>query len=441
MVEAFQKYLSELAPGNKDTSFLLTVSGGLDSVVLAELFRLSGYRYGIAHCNFQLRGRESDDDESFVTELTAKTNVPFFHIRFGTEQFCKDNKLSVQMGARQLRYEWFEQIRQKNDFNYIVTAHHADDAIETFFINLLRGTGISGLHGIKAKHGNIIRPLLRFYRKEIEEFAHANNLKWRDDSSNDSDKYERNKIRHHVLPLLEEINQGAKEAITATIENLAKTETMLRGTVERIVQEFIRIEGQRTIIPFTFFKEFTPPVIYLYELIKGMGFNYAQCEQIVENSKGQPGQLFLSGTHRLVIDREELIIDPYPGTHNHSEIEINEQTKELLMGKHNYTFNVVEMTADFKISTVADVANLDFDKLTFPLKIRKWKEGDRFYPLGMNKPKKISNFLVDNKVSVPDKENVYVLVSGNEIAWLIGHRPDERFKVTKGTKKVYLCKS
>lgn len=441
MVEAFQKYLSELVPSNETPSFLLAVSGGLDSVVMAEMFRRSGYNYGIAHCNFQLRGQESNGDENFVKELAAKARVPFFHIQFDTVTFCKDNKLSVQMGARQLRYEWFEQVRQENGFDYLVTAHHADDAIETFFINLLRGTGISGLHGIKARNEHIVRPLLKFYRKEMEEFATANQLKWRDDSSNNSDKYERNKIRHHLLPLLEKINPGAKESITSTIENLAKAELLLNDTIKKITYRFTNIEGERIRIPFTFFKEFTHSDIYLYEIIKEMGFNYAQCQQIVANSKGQPGQLFLSATHRLVIDREKLIIEPYSGPNNHFEIEINEATNELLLGKYKYIFNTVEKTADFQISTDARIAHLDFDKLKFPLKIRNWKEGDRFYPLGMDKPKKISDFLVDNKVSLPDKEHVYVLVSGNEIAWLIGYRPDERFKVTKGTKKVYLCKS
>ncbi len=441
MIEAFRKYLSELVSGNEAPSFLLAVSGGLDSVVMTELFGLSGYKYGIAHCNFQLRGKESDEDENFVKELAAKSEAPFFQIQFETEKFCKENKLSVQMGARQLRYEWFQQIRQKNGFEYLVTAHHADDAIETFFINLLRGTGISGLHGINVKHENTIRPLLKFYRREIEEFAIANKLGWREDSSNKSDKYERNKIRHQLLPVLEEISPNAKESITATIENLGKAEIILNNSIDRIMCESIRIEGQRTIIPFAFSNEYTPPVIYLYEVIKGMGFNYAQCEQIVENSKDQPGRIFLSATHRLVTDREGLIIEPYTGVNTYFEIEINEQTKELLTDKHIYIFNVVEKTADFQISTDSNIASLDFDKLTFPLKIRRWKEGDRFYPLGMNNPKKVSDFLVDNKVSLPDKEHVYVLVSGNEIAWLVGHRPDERFKVTKGTKKVYLCKS
>jgi len=441
MVEAFLKYLSELVSGNKTPSFLLAVSGGLDSVVMAELFRLAGHKFGIAHCNFQLRGVESDGDEKFVKELASKFGSPFFCKRFETEKFCMENKLSVQMGARQLRYEWFEQLRMENDFNYIVTAHQADDVIETFFINLLRGTGISGLRGIKAKHGNTIRPLLKFYRKEIEEFAITSKLKWRDDSSNDSDKYERNKIRHHVLPLLEEINHGAKESITTTIENLKKTELLLNDNLDRIVREFVNVEGERIIISFTFFDECNLPVIYLYEIINEMGFNYAQCEQIVESTKGQAGKIFLSGTHRLVIDREGLIIEPYTEGNNHFEIEINKETKELLLGKHKYIFNVVEKTTDFQISTDSNAANLDFDKLVFPLKIRRWKEGDRFYPLGMNNPKKVSDFLVDNKVSLLDKEHVHVLVSGEEIAWLIGHRPDERFKVTKGTKKVYLCKS
>lgn len=442
MLESFQKSLSELVGNIQETpSFLLAVSGGLDSVVMAELFNRSGHTYSIAHCNFGLREKESDEDENFVKELAAKAQAPFYTTRFETEKFCEENKLSIQMGARQLRYDWLEKIRVENKLDYIVTAHHADDAIETFFINLLRGTGISGLHGIQSKNNSIIRPMLHFYRKEIEEFARINNLTWREDSSNRTDKYERNKIRHHLLPVLEEINSKARQSVTATIENLKKTEAVLNNSINKATHKFIKTEKSRIVISSDFFKELTPPVEYLYEIIRHIGFNYGQCLQIIENINGQPGKLFLSATHRLVIDREQLIIEPLGGENSHVVFEIEKETRQLSAGDETYTFEMIERTPSFKIPANSLVAALDFEKLTFPLKIRKWEEGDRFFPLGMKSAKKISDFLVDNKVSLPDKEQVYVLVSDTQISWLIGHRTDERFKITKGTKKVYLCKS
>jgi len=323
--------------------------------------------------------------------------------------------------------------------DYIVTAHHADDAIETFFINLLRGTGISGLHGIKAKNENTIRPLLNFYRKDIENFARENKLQWREDSSNETDKYARNKIRHHLLPALEEINQNAKEAITATIENLSRTELILNNSVENITQKYIRIEGERMFLAFKFFTELNPAEDYLYEVIKQYGFNYEQCKQIIEGSNGQSGKVFLSGTHRIVIDRENLIIEPQLLNEDNTIFEIGKDLNELFTERHSYLFETIENTPDFKIPKEPEKVALDRDKLDFPLKIRRWKKGDKFYPLGMNKPKKVSDFLIDNKVSIPDKEQVYVLVSGEDIVWLIGYRPDERFKIAKGTKNIYLC--
>jgi tRNA(Ile)-lysidine synthase len=441
MLSAFQKDLSTLEPVLAGKRFLLAISGGLDSVVMAELFKLAGCSYSIAHCNFQLRGKEADEDLKFVKTLAAKSKVPFFCVAFNTEKFCSENKLSVQMGARQLRYEWLEEIRQTNKLDYIVTAHHADDAIETFFINLLRGTGISGLHGIKAKHENTIRPLLNFYRKEIESFAKENKLKWREDSSNETDKYERNKIRHHLLPALETINSKAKESITATIETIGRTELMLSDSVEKAISKFIKTEEERVLIHFNLFKELTPSVEYLYETIKRWGFNYEQCKQITECVKGQSGKIFLSDTHQIVIDRENLIIEPKILKHENAIYEITKELEGLSTATYRYLFSRHKNKADFKIPTEAENAALDLDKLNFPLKMRKWQAGDRFYPLGMNKPKKVSDFLIDNKVSASDKEHVYVLVSGEDIAWLIGYRTDDRFKITKGTKNIYLCKS
>jgi tRNA(Ile)-lysidine synthase len=441
MLDVFKKQLPLLEGSPSRKKFLLAVSGGLDSAVMAELFRLAGYDFSIAHCNFQLRGKESDGDDKFVKKIAGKYEVPFFSVKFETEKFCTENNVSVQMGARQLRYDLLEGIREKNKLDYLVTAHHADDAIETFFINLLRGTGISGLHGIREKNGNIIRPMLQFSRKDIEAFAKENKLKWRNDSSNSTDKYERNKIRHHLLPALEEINADAKKAIQATIENLGRTEIVLNDAIDSIARKFIRTEGKRIYIHFNFFKELNPSSDYLFEVINKYGFNYNQCKQITECVKGQAGKRFLSESLCLTIDRENLIIDLLNKDEEEAVFEIEKNLKELFTKTSTYHFTTREKTKRFIIPAEPNVAVLDFDKLKFPLKIRKWKKGDRFQPLGMKHHKKISDFLVDSKVSMPDKDKVYVMISGSDIAWVIGYRTDERFKVTEATKKIYLCMS
>jgi tRNA(Ile)-lysidine synthase len=440
MLEVFQKHLSFLDGAAADKKFLLAVSGGLDSIVMLELFRLSGYSYSIAHCNFKLRGKESDEDERFVKKLATKTKVPCFSVKFKTEEYCMGNKISIQMGARNLRYRWLEETRLKNKLDYVVTAHHADDAIETFFINLFRGTGISGLHGIAGKNGKVIRPMLPFYRKEIENFGTENKLEWREDSSNSTDKYERNKIRHHLMPVLEEVNSKAKESIITTIENLGRTELMLNKLLETFVSKYIRINNNRTFIGLDFFKDLVPASDFLFEVIRKFGFNYIQCKQIVERVKGQPGKAFISETHKLAIDRKYLIIESLVVEKELEKVEIGKDLKELVTSTHAFKFSRQKNNKSFAIPKTNDTAALDFDKLSFPVVIRKWEKGDRFYPLGMNKPKKLSDFLIDNKVSMPDKAGVNVLVSGGNIVWVAGYRLDERFKVTEATKNVYLCK-
>ncbi len=440
MLKDFLDHIQLLEKKPSGKKFLLAVSGGLDSGVMTELFFLAGYNFSIAHCNFQLRGKESDEDEGFVKGLAKDYDVPFYFAIFDTVKFCKENKLSIQMGARQLRYDWLEKIRKKNKLDYVVMAHHADDAIETFFINLLRGTGISGLHGIKEKNENIIRPMLHFYRNEIEKFAKENDLKWREDSSNATDKYERNKIRHKLIPLLKEINPKAKESIASTIENIGRAEVVLHDAVGKVTQKFIRMEKDKIFIKFDFFKDLDPSLEYLFEVIKKYGFNYGQCLQIVECAKGQSGKIFLSESHRIVIDRDNLIVEMHETDKGNKVLEIGLELEELITKEINYIFRKRKAGKSFNIPREASTAALDLDKLTFPLQIRKWEKGDKFYPLGMKKPKKISDFLIDNKVALSDKDKVRVLVSSNEIAWLIGYRPDERFKITEATKNLYLCR-
>ncbi len=450
MLEAFQKNLFDLmgngqrtgnTPLRSDKKFLLAVSGGLDSVVMTELFRRAGYSYSIAHCNFGLRGKESDEDLKFVKTLAVKSKVPFFSVGFDTMSYAGKNKVSVQMAARQLRYEWLEETRQENKSDYVVTAHHADDAIETFFINLLRGTGISGLHGIKTKNENVIRPLLHFYRKDIERFAKRNKLKWREDSSNESDKYERNKIRHHLVPAIEKVDSDAKRRIMDTMILLASTEDVYRRSIKSETERFVKKGKHKTEIELEIFDIQNHAALYLYEIIKEYGFSYEQTLQMEECAKGKKhsGKNFYSYSHRISMDRNKLGIVPHE-PEDWQDFTIEKSITLINLGSGIFCFfERFKRTEKFKPQTSNQIASLDFDKLSFPMEVRRWKKGDKFYPFGMNQTKKVSDFLIDNKVSVLDKEKVCVLTSDGKIVWLIGHRIDERFKITEATKNVYIC--
>ncbi|MGP8214605.1 MAG: tRNA lysidine(34) synthetase TilS [Bacteroidia bacterium] len=441
MLSRFREYLSSIVDKPLQKSFLLAVSGGVDSVVMAELFSKSGYNFSVAHCNFQLRDKESDGDEEFVKKLAGKYDVPFRVKHFDTAGHAENYKISIQMAARDLRYAWLKEAASKDKSDYIVTAHHSDDAIETFFINLLRGTGIAGLHGIASVHKDIIRPMLCFSRNEIESYASAQKLKWRDDSSNATDKYERNKIRHHLIPELLKINPDAANAIKHTIENLSETEIIYRKAIDECVSKMVTVIGSRTYIALRELKNTEYPHVYLYEFIKQYGFNYAQAKEICHSLNKQAGKVFLSATHCITKDRVNLILEKINKKQalNMEEFIINGRQSEFINSDIHFIVSVTDKPARYKPFHPSSTASLDYEKLKFPLKVRKWLPGDKFYPLGMNKPKKISDFLIDLKVSLPEKEKVHVLLSGNDIAWVIGYRIDERFKIAPSTKNLYIC--
>ncbi len=439
MLDAFKKHINFLVTKPEQKSFLLAVSGGVDSVVMADVFKKAAYSFAIAHCNFTLRGKESDGDEQFVNDLANRYGVPFHVKHFDTAAYAENHKVSIQMAARDLRYAWLNESREKHKFDHIVIAHHADDAIETFFINLLRGTGIAGLHGITSVHESIIRPLLSFTRNDIEAYAKANKLKWREDSSNASDKYERNKIRHHLLPELLKINPDAAKAISHTIENLRGTETIYRKAIEEKVTKLLSIVEGKIHISLARLKKLEHLHVYLYEYLKEFGFNFTQAKEVCEGLEGQSGKIFLSATHRLTKDRRSLVLEKQEakGTDNSGTIYTDD--KVFRNGVMEIVLSVKEKPADYKPYHPPSTACLDHAQLNFPLTIRKWAQGDKFYPLGMKRPKKVSDFLIDNKVSLSDKGIVYVMLSGNDIVWVIGHRIDERFKIVSATKKLYIC--
>ena len=414
---------------------LLAVSGGIDSSVLCYLFHKAGFSFAIAHCNFQLRDDESDEDESFVKELANHYHVPFHHIRFETNTYIKENKLSIQVAARELRYEWFEKIRREHGYAYIATAHHQGDVIETFFINLIRGTGISGLRSIVSKQGTIIRPLLFASKKDIVAYGEKNKILYREDSSNASDKYLRNKIRHHLLPVLKEFSPVAEESILHSIEKLRDAEFIYKQTIEQARSNICKEKNNTIHISITELQKLNPLTTYLYEFLKPYGFNAVAAGDILKALNGESGKRFLSTTHRLIKDRDFLIIEPLASSAKEEEYSIHKDQQEFAIPGIILHFQITK-AGKRTIPVAPHIAAIDLDMLHFPLILRKWKTGDTFYPLGLNGKKKLSDFFIDKKLSLPEKENTWLLCSDDKIVWVIGMRIDERFKVTGKTTNI-----
>ena len=436
MISQFNEFIKKEKLFNDRHKILAAVSGGMDSVALCYLLHKAGFDFGIAHCNFQLREKESDEDEKFVSQLAGYFQVPYYIKKFDTQNYVKKHKVSVQMAARELRYSWFEEIRIKNSFDYVAVAHHQNDEIETFFINLIRGTGIAGLHGIKAKTGNIVRPLMFAGRKEIEEFAIKNNILFREDSSNSSLKYFRNKIRHKLIPMLKELNPDIEDAVKSGIQRIRQMEGVFREIVEEKKKEIVKQEG--SLVKFNIRKLLSLPrnELFLFEFLKPYGFSGDIIGQISKSLKGISGKKFYSSSHILVKDREHLIIYPISKTSGYKEFKICENTKEIKVPLY-LKLKKMNASKDFRLIKESGTAMLDFDKLSFPLMLRKWQKGDYFYPFGMKGKKKLSDFFTDLKLSLPDKENTWLLCNGDDIVWIVGHRIDNRYRVSGKTKKVY----
>ncbi len=441
MVNSFQSFLKKEKLIKSSDTVLLTVSGGIDSVVLCELFYQSKIKFAIAHCNFQLRGKESDGDELFVEALAEKYKVPFHTISFATSSYAKKHKLSIQVAARDLRYAWFEEIRQQYSYARIATAHHQDDSIETFFINLIRGTGIKGLHGILPKQGNLIRPLLFANKKEIIAFAKKNKLKHREDSSNASDKYVRNKIRHSLIPLLNEINKNASANIITTIENLKSVESVYQKRIDKKRTSLVIEESGLVKISISKLTKLKPIEPYLFEFLYPLGFSSIVVGEIIASLSSESGKQFFSETHRLVKDREFLLIEE---TGNKTEeldnrFKILKSTKELPFGNQTLIFKSIKPSPKLKLVNPPTIAQFDFEKLVFPLTLRKWEKGDVFYPIGMKGKKKLSDYFIDKKLSLLEKDNSWVLESNGQIVWVVGQRMDDRYKISPKTKKIYFA--
>jgi len=436
MIEAFKKFVEEKQLCMQGEKILVAVSGGIDSVVLIDLFSKTDFQISVAHCNFSLRDAESDQDELFVRELANKYHIDFFTKKFNTKKYSEKTGLSIQEAARNLRYEWFNELAEKHNFDHIAVAHHFDDQIETFFINLFRGSGVSGLKGMPVKRGKIIRPILFTRRAEIEKYASENQLSFREDSSNSSDKYLRNRIRHNILPEIENTANNFEIALKDSLQFLSEDDILFKQLIQKKKDSIFLIKNKQVIIPQTGLLSFDMPDVWLFYLLKDFGFKRSVTDEIflaLVNKK--VGNMFFSDSHQLLVDRNYLII-------REKVVKMNHKRKWHLR-KRNISFplklkpSVIDVEAGLKMRTEPDFGYFDFEKLKFPLVIRQWKEGDKFVPFGMKGSKLVSDFLIDNKVDRFEKEKIYVMLSGNEVIWVIGLRSSENFKVTKQTTKIY----
>ena len=439
MLKAFTVYIEKYSLFNPEEQILLAVSGGIDSMVMTDLFLKARFSIGIAHCNFLLRGNESNEDESFVDAFCLEHGLRLHTNRFETTEHAREKGISIQMAARELRYSWFEKIRKSGDYSYVSLAHNLDDVIETCFINLSRGTGIRGLSGINRKSGKIIRPLLFASRNEIISHSKDHQIRYREDSSNKSVKYARNRIRHHIIPEFVTINPGFRKNILETITTLSDVDEIYRNTIENIKKEVFTVSDQKILINISRIKGLTPLNTILYELIRPYHFPKQSVSDIIESLDGIAGKQFYSSTHRLIKDRENLIITELPEYER--DLYYVEDDVIHISQPIPLSFTQSDIPEELEFPREKRIASIDYDLLDFPLIIRKWKQGDYFQPLGMKNIKKVSDFFIDNKLSIHDKENTWLIVSGNKIVWIIGQRIDDRFKITAKSNRMLIVEA
>tara|TARA_B110000091_G_scaffold190523_1_gene213727 strand:- start:197 stop:1525 length:1329 start_codon:yes stop_codon:yes gene_type:complete len=425
MLLKLQQNIADNFPFLKDKKLLIAISGGVDSVVLTQLLFDLNFDISFAHCNFKLREKESDLDALFVKEFAQKLNVPFFTTSFDTEKFAKENKQSTQIAARNLRYAWFEEISSQNNFDFILTAHHADDNLETFLINLARGSGLDGFTGIPEVHKNIARPLLIFSREEVLNFATENAIVWREDQSNASTKYIRNKIRHQIVPVLKEINPSLLDTFAKTTKNLQECKQVLTDHIKevhpRVFSPFGTQEEASFELDIQEINKLSNPKAYLFYILKP--YHFTEFNDIVALLTAQPGKKVLSKTHQLLKNRASLLLtkidEKEAQTIYYIEENITKITHPISLSLHKEFEEIVKDKNTIYVSK---------EKLTFPLLIRKWKNGDSFYPVGMKGRKKISKYFKDEKYSLLEKEQTWLLYNNDQnLIWVIGKRQDNRF--------------
>ncbi|MCX6272428.1 MAG: tRNA lysidine(34) synthetase TilS [Bacteroidetes bacterium] len=439
MKDTFLQFIRKEQLFDEAKPMLLAVSGGVDSMVMAELFRQCNIPFAIAHCNFKLRGKESDRDEKFVKAFANKHKIKVFVKKFDTLDYAKSKGLSVQMAARELRYSWFQQLVEEKGFQAVATAHHMNDQFETFFINLIRGTGIRGLTGIPVKQEKRVRPLLYASRDEIEQFAVENNVEFRNDSSNDSLYYLRNQIRHLLLPAFNTIQPEFQQVMTGNIERIKEEVQLFRQMTETFRTKILHQENDLCFLDIWALLSENQPETRLFLMLEPFGFSRKQSDEIFSSLHKQSGKQFLSSTHRVIKDRKKLIIQPIRQPADDNPEFIIPEKKRSWFYSHpalpfRLKFSKGLVSGRFTINRDACFANLDLEKTVFPLILRKWKQGDSFKPYGMRGTKLISDFLTDRKLSLPEKENCRVLCSGEKIVWLVGMRIDNDYRIRKDTR-------
>jgi tRNA(Ile)-lysidine synthase len=451
LLEKFQQYTREqfhLHPNN--SKLILAVSGGVDSIVLTDLVARSGFDFIIAHCNFQLRGEESERDEKFVRSLEHKYEKKVLVKRFGTEKYALQRRISIQEAARELRYEWFNDLvdaeRSKTNKDthhlishtqypaYLATAHHANDNIETLLINFFRGTGINGLHGIPAIQGTTIRPLLFAKKEEIIGYAKENNLQWVDDSSNALDKYTRNFFRLDIIPALKEAYPNVEDNLLRNIERLKEAGALYQQAIHHHIKRLCEQRGNEIHIAIQKLRKSVPLNSIVWEMIKSYNFHAAQVEEVKKLFDAENGAYVASASHRIIKNRNWVIIATLQ-IETVQNILIEENDKRVKF--ENGAIETSKLQGEnYQLQTDNDIAALDARQIKFPLLLRRWKRGDYFYPLGMQKKKKLGKFFIDQKLSKTEKERVWVVEMNKKILWVIGYRIDDRFKIIPSTKEV-----
>lgn len=438
MLEDFNQFIEKHQLFTKKDRILLAVSGGIDSMVMAKLFSLSDYAFGIAHVNFGLRGEESHADEVFVKKFAKTLKVPFYSIQFETKAFAETEKISIQQAARMLRYQWFEEIALKENYQKIATAHHRLDQAETVLLNFTRGTGIAGYHGIPVENGKIVRPIAFASQEQLFDTVVSYKLAWREDSSNQSSKYSRNFIRQEVMPKLMELNPSIDQTIAENAQKVIDIEQWIEDEYVAWKEKHLFYDSEEIILVKDILTEKPKERVLLGKFLQSKNFNFSQTSLIFKaNTEQAIGKVFESPTHLLNIDRKQWLVKT-KDQQSFRPLFIQEDEEEINLNNQVVKLYFEEKTEDYNIPNSQNIACLDAEKLVFPLEIRKYQEGDWFCPLGMNQKKLISDFLTDKKVPLLKKQNTYLLLSNGSVAWVIGYRIDNRFKVTEKTEEVYI---
>lgn len=437
MQEDFGRYNQEHRLFSPADRLVLAVSGGVDSMVMCDLLRKSGADFVMAHCNFHLRGDESDGDERFVCDYAERNGLRCFVKHFDTQQYAAEHGVSIEMAARDLRYEWFEELRQQLGRDKIVLAHHADDQAETFFINLLRGAGLHGLKGMKPENGVLIRPLLWASREQILAYAKENGIAWREDRTNAESVYLRNKIRNVLMPVFDGISAEARRSIGKSVGYLAAEEGLYREMLQEKLSQIVVEKDSCASVAKACLKG-PNGFQLLFEWLRDYGFNTDQCRFVYSSLDGEPGRRFFSPGHEVSVERDKLQLKER--REKDEAVFVIEKGQTLLTMPFHMSLSCYEKSVDFEMKKSKEVALLDMEKVEFPLVLRHWRQGDRFRPLGMKGMKLLSDFFVDQKLTNAQKEAQWLLLSAKgEVLWVVGRRIDDRAKVTVETNSILEC--